>query len=353
VSLQVKQAGAWNDVGQILTKQAGAWAEVSEVYHKQAGSWLKVYQNVVEVFLTSGSYGINIANHLSAIGVRLGADVIVYIPNGVVIGQKTVGAAAVDLGDIRPYGLVTLVIGGEVQGRGGIATARSANSAIWSSYPFSIDILSTGAVRGGGGAGGNGGVGGYGDTVLNWAAYRFAAHNSADRSEWVDNTAGAIYWYDQYNNIGAGLTKPPAILAKIGSYYYQKGAYVGWDYVYQIRRGTYASGYGGAAGAGGNGQGHGQGAGGAGSGKTGVNRGGQGGNGGAGGAWGVAGSNGVNGGTGYKYSTTTASVAVAGGGKGLGGSAGQAINTSNGNVQVKIRNAGTINGGLNMTQLAL
>ena len=299
MSLTIKHAGSLVAADTIHAKTGGVIKEVESVYSKQNGVLVQVYQNLIEINLGS-TKNINIASWLVSRGVRDGANVIVTLPSGSIVGGTIAGVYAMDMGDIRRWKSVHMKIAGEIQGRGGIVSNRSGAHCLSTQYPFKLEILSTGAIRGGGGAGGVGGDGGAGD-YLSYGSWQNSFGEPRYRWEQSNGSpAVKILWNDKqvYYNLNHGWTASGQNDTAVGSdgYTYQRQSSVRWeDKYWDIRRGKQAYGAIGVGGAGGNGQGYNQARTFGAEGTNGTNGAGDGGRGGSGVTWGAKGGAGETG----------------------------------------------------------
>ena len=250
------------------------------------------------------------------------------IPSGVVIGPLTI---PVGLG-----GTLEVDVEGEVQGLGGSANGGAGGNAITANSSFTLNVLSGGAVRGGGGGGGVGGTGGqgsyqttqtdYGNQNNKWYAKRASA-------------AGYIYGGPNWggflfnNQISLNLTSISG-----GGWTYYRSTYItqSSDHkIYDVYRQRQITNYssGGAGGNSGVGRGYNQALTSGSGGSSGGTNAGAGGTGGTGGDWGTGGNTG----------NTGASGNYTGGAAGSGGgAAGRAVLMSAGTLT--LNNSGTING---------
>ena len=242
------------------------------------------------------------------------------IPSGVVIGPLTIPAG---LG-----GTLEVDVAGEVQGLSGSANSGAGGNAITANSSFTLNVLSGGAVRGGGGGGGVGGTGGggrYSQTVTEGPYGPSGAYHY----HYVTNSEGefrqlSIVWAGQgvYQGEGGYSFSPTGNIRAnpIGSALTRTGTQT-------------VNTNGGSGGSGGVGRGYGQaltsGAGGSGGGTNA----GTGGTGGTGGDWGTGGNTGNTGANGNR----TGGAAGSG-----GGAAGRAVLMSAGTLT--LNNSGTING---------
>ena len=281
-----------------------------------------IKQKSVRLTLNSAT-NVNLANWIKNQGVSKG-NIIVTIPAGAIIGGTVHGGYALNIGDIRAFTSVILNIDGEVQGKGGVPNGGHASHAIYSVYPLEINIGSTGAVRGGGGAGGVGKyVGGY--RSFAWSTgytfqLRYSHEGQGVRTGFGTDPEASAWWNNVMESINwdRSQSKTTTILYD-GRDVYQRGQFANhnWHWHY-IRKGRYTDVAAVAGSDGGFGEGY----------KQAKTNGGTAGNdGGNGGTWGA------KGGTGQGQTTAN------------GGNGGRAIYAANGtSTGIKVNNSGTIQG---------
>lgn len=251
------------------------------------------------------------------------------IPSGTTIGTLTLPSGM--------GGSLEVDVEGEVQGLGGSANSGAGGHAIIANQSFTLNVLSGGAVRGGGGGGGVGGTGGQGSYQTT------ETDNGVQDNRWYaprdGGTSGYIYGGTNWGGfLFNGQINQTMTSISGGGWTYYRGAYQtqSADYrtydAYRQRQITHYS-SGGAGGAGGRGQGYGQSLAGGSSGSAGGTNAGTGGTGGSGGNWGAGGSTGSTGASGNYTGGSAGST---------GGSAGRAVQMLSGSVTVN--NSGTING---------
>lgn len=359
MSLFVKSSGQWKQVKELRVKQAGGWVPVQIGYVKKDGTWALFYASSVTATISAGAQNLNISSLFSAEDwAATWKKKVVNIAAGVVIGSTNPAVAALQTGTGRG-GPLEINISGEVQGAGGAANSGNGGPAInLQESNVTINVMSGGAIRGGGGGGGHGGQGGTGG-----AGYYVTSTPAQDGPYYDNNVYSAILndvvnqWYWAGSRIYLGSGNPGSVSS--GGYTYRPGSPSGYYYyngdgsridVYSIYR-TYtvnsnvytSGGAGGAGGNGGIGQGYGQSAssGGAGSGGasggTNAGAGGTGGTGGTGGGWAQSGSTGSTGSIGASGNNGS-------GHSGSSGSAGGAAGAAVMGQHATINNSGTING---------
>ena len=236
------------------------------------------------------------------------------IPSNVTIGPLTIPTGM--------GGTLEVDVAGEIQGLGGSANGGAGGNAITANTSFTLNVLSGGAVRGGGGGGGLGGTGGNGSVTVS-------------NSETRGNRGTGNYWADNYpvwNGSNPGPYNP------VGFTSVSKGArfdyYNDVSYYYiTVYWNTTSSTSGGSGGNGGVGQGYNQSASSGAGGSAGGTNAGSGGTGGTGGSFGSSGATGNTGGNGNASNGSAGSS---------GGAAGKAVQMNAGTLTVN--NSGTING---------
>lgn len=284
-------------------------------------------------FYLPDSVDVNIASWLNAQGVYEG-KVKVIIPEGIIIGGTIIDNYALNIGNIAAFDSLTIDIAGEVQGKGGLVSGSKGENAIYSVYPVTINVLSTGAIRSGGGAGGKGSIGTTGTYTVTygpyWAKdsgndYYFRNPTKARSDELVIAWNGQVTQY-----LGVGVVSSYGVYyrgtQKIHSNITDWGGYDDW---YAISKKETKQQIGGDGGLGGQGQGYLQAWESGDPGKVGVNNAGDGGDGGNGGNWGFDGTKGED----AKYTGE------------LGGEAGYAIYAYEGPATgIVVNNNGIIDG---------
>jgi len=238
------------------------------------------------------------------------------IPSGVIIGPLTIPSGM--------GGTLEVDVAGEIQGIGGSASGGAGGNAITADNSFTLNVLSGGAVRGGGGGGGLGGAGGNGTQSV----YRSHGYQ-VQYMGWEVQGGGTltlVYFYGQQKTIGGNVSSTNYGNQTV---YRGGGSPSGYSiYWYEVTNTT-----GGAGGAGGVGQGYNQSSTSGSSGSAGGTNAGTGGTGGSGGGYATAGSAG---------SAGTNGNATNGLSGASGGAAGRAVLMNAGTVTVN--NSGTING---------
>ena len=281
------------------------------------------------VYYMDSGEDVNLADWLIAEGATSG-DIKVVIIETAIIGGTVVGGYALNIGNVSQFDSIILDVYGEIQGKGGIpASSPDGDGLIYTTYPLTINVKSTGVLNAGGGAGGKGGTGSNG-SVTTWSADNWAKDTGNDyyfrNPTRVRNDEAVIAWAGNITQLlGVG------IISTWGDY--RKGSlkltgsttWGGQDLWYARQKKTITTVYGGIGGAGGDGEGYNQVAtlGLPGEVVSGAQDGGDGGD---GGAFGVAGARGDLSGT-------------------YGGTQGYAIYAYEGAVTgVIVNNSGTING---------
>jgi len=362
MTLYTKYEGDIKKVGGVYTKYQGEIKKVGKIFTKYQGELRLVYQDVITLVLASSTQ-VNVASLLAANNISEKSDVIVSVPSGVIIGGTVAGGVALAMGDIRPWGNVTLQVAGKIYGCGGTSTNPKGGGAIYSWLPFSLDVLAGGEVKGGGGGGGNGAFGQAGIFVDGWQEDYEDGDCYNQMNRWDDDACGGSGEVARWCNGGVGFPcgdlymKNDSTKGGIGKIF-TKGLINQGGGLFSIRRGNYKQFVGGAFGAGGNGQGYNQAkSNGLAGGVAGNDYSGDGGDGGAGGLWAANGSTGSDGGSSTVFSTPVSAYTAGGfrmntttqaGAKGnAGGAGGYAVYADN--IDVYYRNNGDVAGDTTFT----
>lgn len=160
----------------------------------------------------------------------------VIVPSGYIIGQNTLGIAAMRTGT-GLVGSLTIENRGTIRGRGGLGgqttVGQNGGDALNLQVP-NVTLINTGYIQGGGGSGGRGGKGADGsyyseinrDPVsggyFQAGAYRWAVDTNTNYANITWNTSTVL-----------GGISPTATMYYSGGFYYYRGDYVGQAGSYQ------------------------------------------------------------------------------------------------------------------------
>lgn len=215
------------------------------VLHKQKPKYLTL----------NASEDIILSDFLASKGVFKG-DVVITVPANEFIGGTVLGGYALNVGNILSYGDIAINVYGEIQGGGGNNLGDlSGLGGIYSVYPITINIMPTGAVRGGGG-GGKKGDDGPNVTTSSWSNEEYNHDSIYFRNPTRVRPDEAVINGVQYLGVG--------IIDELGIY--KKGTlrltgpttWGGQDLWYAVRTKIYTTVPGGDGGLGGLGEGYNQ-----------------------------------------------------------------------------------------------
>jgi hypothetical protein len=317
MSMHAKQNGTWIKSTEPYAKTQFVWKQGCGVYAKKEGTWRHVFECDQTHYLTGNN--VNLGNWLQGQNARVGIKQTVIIDTNTIIGSTVKNGPALKGGNLTQWPQVTLILRGEIQGKGGTSSNKNGSNAV------EVDdtlywVDEGGAIRAGGGAGGSGGSGGYGEGTIDNVYYPFGttgqdscgfqavnySPSSAFYDYWAASSSGQNY--NARNRLGSHGGARYIISHKVSTPLVFTTDYVSRDSnpAYAITR-SYKAGtvYGGSGGGGGNGKGFQQskGSGSSGSSVSGTKRfAGNGGGGGSGGGWGNDGNTGGRGGSGRAFS---------------------------------------------------
>ena len=169
-----KQSGVMREVATVHKNFSGELNPASDIYKVQNGVLTPVYHNVVTITLADDQENFWLNAWLVNQGIKDNSNVVVNIPDGVTIGGTVSGAYAFQLGNINRLKSLTINLSGRIEGKGGVNSSKGGSHALRSVHPFTLNVLPTGFIAGGGGAGGTGGAGAWGDWI-NWVSRLYGA----------------------------------------------------------------------------------------------------------------------------------------------------------------------------------